>query len=159
MRWVTYQKPNVPEFHDPANVSMVPFGTDFAELLLKGEIDAAVLDPVPADPRLKPVIPEPEKAAQAWAATHHAIQINHMIVVKEELTKSDPGAVREIWRMLKAAKAAAHQSQDEDRFTPFGFEANRRNLEVAIDYVKRAGLIPRAFKVDELFDEVTGVLA
>jgi 4,5-dihydroxyphthalate decarboxylase len=34
-------------------------------------------------------------------------------------------------------------------------EANRRNLEVAIDYVYRQRLIPRRFSVDELFDDVT----
>ena len=39
--------------------------------------------------------------------------------------------------------------------TPFGFEANRRNLEVAIDYTYEQRLIPRRFTVDELFDYVT----
>ncbi len=39
--------------------------------------------------------------------------------------------------------------------TPFGLEANRRNLEVAIDYVHQQRLIPKRFKVDELFDDVT----
>jgi 4,5-dihydroxyphthalate decarboxylase len=39
--------------------------------------------------------------------------------------------------------------------TPFGLEANRRNLEVAIDYAFRQRLIPRRFTVDELFDDVT----
>jgi hypothetical protein len=82
-----------------------------------------------------------------------------MIVVKEELTKSDPGALREIWRMLKEAKTDAHQSAKDDRFTPFGYETNRHNVEIAIDYVHRAGLIPRPFKVEELFNDVTAVLA
>jgi len=34
---------------------------------------------------------------------------------------------------------------------PYGIEANRRNLEVAIDYVHRQRLIPRRFAVEELF--------
>jgi 4,5-dihydroxyphthalate decarboxylase len=155
-RWVTYQKPNVPEYKDPPNVSKVAFGTDMIALLLKGELDAAVADPIPDDPRLKPVIADPDAAAKAWAAKHRAIQVNHMVVVKEEWTRSDPGAVREVWRMLKAAKAAAHQSAQEAEFTPFGFEANRRNVEVAVDYVYRSGLIPRRFKPEELFNDLTG---
>jgi len=43
----------------------------------------------------------------------------------------------------------------ETDMNPFGVEANRRNLEVAIDYVWRQGLIPRRFEVNELFDDVT----
>lgn len=39
--------------------------------------------------------------------------------------------------------------------TPLGVEANRRNLEVAIDYAYRQRLIPRRFTVDELFDDAT----
>ena len=42
--------------------------------------------------------------------------------------------------------------------TPFGLDANRRNLEVAIDCVYRQRLIPRRFTVDELFDDVTRAL-
>jgi 4,5-dihydroxyphthalate decarboxylase len=42
--------------------------------------------------------------------------------------------------------------------TPFGLDANRRNLEVAIDCVVRQRLIPRRFTVDELFDDVTRAL-
>jgi len=38
---------------------------------------------------------------------------------------------------------------------PFGVARNRRNLEVAIDYASRQGLLPRPLAVDELFDDVT----
>ena len=34
---------------------------------------------------------------------------------------------------------------------PFGIEENRRNLEVAIDCVYKQRMIPRRFKVEELF--------
>jgi 4,5-dihydroxyphthalate decarboxylase len=156
IRWVTYQKPNVPEFRDPPNVTMVPPGTDIAAMLLRGEIDAAVLDPIPSDPRLKPVIHSPGKAENAWAAKHHAIQINHMVVVKEELTKSDPDAIRDAWGMMAEAKRVGSGTRPE--YTPFGLDANRANIEIAIDYIYRTGLIPRRFTVDELFNDVTAAL-
>jgi len=35
---------------------------------------------------------------------------------------------------------------------PFGKEANRRNLEAAIDCVYRQGMIPRRYTVEELFE-------
>jgi 4,5-dihydroxyphthalate decarboxylase len=34
---------------------------------------------------------------------------------------------------------------------PYGIEQNRRNLEVAIDYVHRQGLIPKRYALEELF--------
>jgi 4,5-dihydroxyphthalate decarboxylase len=112
------------------------------------------------DPRLKRLIPDPEKAARDWHAKNRAIQINHMVVVKDSLSSSDPDAVREVYRLLREAKRRAPApAAGEPDMTPFGLEANRRNLEVAIDYVYQQRLIPKRFKVDELFDDVTWKLA
>jgi 4,5-dihydroxyphthalate decarboxylase len=157
MKWFAYQKPNVPEWKDPENVAMIP-QRDLSELLFSGDVDAVISDPVPNDPRVKPVIPDPPAAMKAWQTKHNAIQINHMVVVKEELTKSDPGAVRELWRMLKEAKRLGNEPPSEAAFHPFGLEANRHNMEIAIDYVYRTGMIPRRFSVDELFNDVTAPL-
>jgi 4,5-dihydroxyphthalate decarboxylase len=79
-----------------------------------------------------------------------------MVVVRDSLSKSDPGAVREVYRLLREAKRRAPApAAGELDMTPFGLEANRRNLEVVIDYVYRQRLIPQRFQVDELFDDVT----
>jgi 4,5-dihydroxyphthalate decarboxylase len=85
IRWRAWQKPNVPEWRDPPNVTMIPPPpqADLNEMLLKGEVDAIVNDPVPDDPRVKPVIPDPAAAAKNWQAKHRAIQINHMAVCKK----------------------------------------------------------------------------
>ena len=53
------------------------------------------------------------------------------------------------------SKRLAPSAPGELDTTPFGVEANRRNLEVVIDYVYRQRMIPRRFTVDELFDPVT----
>jgi hypothetical protein len=42
--------------------------------------------------------------------------------------------------------------------TPDGVEANRRSLELVIDYAFRQKIIPRKFAVDELFDDTMRVL-
>jgi len=157
IQWLAWQNPNVPEFRDPPNVTRIK-ETGLAELLLKGEVDAIIADPVPGDPRFKPVIANPDAAAKAWAAKHHAIQINHMVVVKEELIKADAASIRELWRMMREAKRLAGPGGNPE-YTPFGLEANRQNIEIAVDYVYRTGAIPRRFKVDELFDDVTATLA
>jgi 4,5-dihydroxyphthalate decarboxylase len=162
IQWRAWQKPNVPEWRDPPNVTRIPAPaatTELGNMLLGGEVDAIVLDPIPDDPRIKPVIPDPAAAARAWSAKHGgAIQINHMIVVKEEVTRSRPDAVRELYRMLADAKRMANEPAAKAAFTPFGLEANRHNIEVVVDYAFRTGMIPKRFTVNELFNDVTAAL-
>lgn len=155
IRWLTFEEPHVAEFKDPPTVERAPAGKELLKMLLDGDVDAAVLrNPELPDPRLKRLIPDPDQAAREWHAKNRAIQINHMVVVRDSLSKSDPDAVREIYRLLREAKRRAPAPGGLD-MTPFGLEANRRNLEIAIEYVHQQRLIPRRFTVDELFDDVT----
>jgi 4,5-dihydroxyphthalate decarboxylase len=157
VRWVTFEEPHVAEFRDPPSVERAPEGKELLKMLLDGEVDAAVMrDTHLPDPRLKRLISDPDQAALDWHTKNRAIQINHMVVVRDSLSKSDPDAVREVYRLLREAKRRAPApAAGELDMTPFGLEANRRNLEVAIDYVHQQRLIPRHFTVDELFDDVT----
>jgi len=159
VNWVTFEDAHVAEFRDPPAVERAAPGKDLVPMLLEGEIDAAIVGAVPSDPRLKPLITDPAAAAEAWRRKNGALQINHMVVVKDSLSKSSPRAVQEIYRLLSESKRAAGlPATGELDANPFGVAANRRNLEVAIDYVHRQGLIPRRFEVEELFDDVTRAL-
>jgi len=141
VRWVTFEEAHVAEFRNPANVERAPTGKKLEQMLLAGEIDAAVTGDAPiADPRIVPVIPDAETAARAWRARTGAIQINHMVAVKPSVDTA------ELMRMLGESFAAAGNPE----MNPFGLEANRRNLEVAIDFVHRQRLIPRRYTVEEL---------
>jgi len=144
IRWVTFEEGHVAEFADPAWVERAPSGKDLIAMLLAGEIDAAVSgDERLSDPRIVPVIPGVAAAAQAWRARKGAIQVNHMVVAKDTVSEA---AATEVSRMLEASIRAAGSPE----MNPYGLEANRRNLEVAIDYVHRQGLIPRRYGVEEL---------
>jgi 4,5-dihydroxyphthalate decarboxylase len=143
--WVTFEEAHVAEFRDPPNVERAAPGKDVVAMLLAGEIDAAVVgDGKPADPRIRPLIPDAEAAARAWRARTGAIQINHMVAVKDSVPDA---AAAEVSRMLQASFEAAGSPD----MNPYGVEANRRNLEVAIDYVYRQRLIPARYAVEELF--------
>ena len=157
VRWVTSEEAHVAEFKDPPNVERAPAGRELLAMLYDGELDAIVLgDKTLKDPRLKRLIPDPDEAAKDWHARNCAIQINHMVVVKDSLSKSNPDAVREVYRLLKESKRLAPPpAPGELDMTPIGLEVNRRNLEVAIDYVHQQRLIPKRYAVDELFDDVT----
>ena len=145
IRWVTFEEPHVAEFRDPPNVQRAPQGKEITTMLLEGELDAAIVGEIPTDPRLRAVIPDVEAAAADWRrGTGAALQINHMVVVKQTVAKD---LEEEIYRLLVESRKAA----GNPAMNPFGVEPNRRNLEVAIDCVYRQRMIPRRFEVDELF--------
>ena len=158
VKWVTFEDAHVAEYRDPPGVERAAEGKTPLGMLLAGAVDAAVLaEPLPKDERLKSVIPDAAAAAQDWRRRKGALQINHMVVVRQGL---EPAVVREVFSLLSQSKRLSEEHPKSSFDTsPFGLEANRRNLEVAIDYVHRQKLIPRRYAVDELFDGVTGALA
>jgi len=140
--WVTFEEAHVAEFRDPANVERAPAGKKLEDMLLAGEVDAMVSGDAPVtDPRIVPVIPDAEAAAKAWRARKGAIQINHMVAVKDGVEGAP------LMRLLEESFAAAGNPE----LNPIGLEANRRNLEVAVDFVHAQGLIPRRYAIEELF--------
>jgi 4,5-dihydroxyphthalate decarboxylase len=111
---------------------------------------------MPNDPRLKTLISDADAAALAWWEKYGVTPINHMYVVKRSLCQARPDVVREIYRMLVAGRATVREPAPN--LTPDGVEANRRSLELVIDYALQQKIIPRKFTVDELFDDTTRVL-
>jgi 4,5-dihydroxyphthalate decarboxylase len=157
VKWVTFEDAHVAEYRDPPGVERAAEGKTPLAMLLAGEVDAAVLaEPLPKDERLKSVIPDPAAAAAGWQRRNGALQINHMVVVRQSLA---PEVIREVFDLLFQSKRISDEKESFPFDTsPFGLEANRRNLELAIDYVHRQNLIARRYAVDELFDDVTRAL-
>jgi 4,5-dihydroxyphthalate decarboxylase len=145
IRWVTFEEPHVAEFRDPPNVQRAPEGRDINGMLLAGELDAAILGAIPTDPRLKPLIRDPEAAGKRWGEKHRAIQLNHLVGVKNTLSKA---TAEEVYGLLVESRKAA----GDPPTLPHGLEANRRNLEIAIDCAYKQNMIPRRFSVEELFE-------
>lgn len=145
IQWVTFEEPHVAEFVDPPNVERAPAGKDMTQMLLSGELDAAIVGERPTGDRLKPVIPDPDAAAQAWRRKYGAIQVNHMIAVKNTVTREQSD---DLYKLLLESRKAAGSPE----MNPFGIEENRRNLEIAIDCMYRQNMIPRRYAVDELFE-------
>jgi 4,5-dihydroxyphthalate decarboxylase len=159
VEWITFEDPHLAEYRDPDIVKRAPPGKELVQMLLDGEIDAAIVGDKLPDPRLKHLIPDPEAAAQKWAERHGGIPINHMLVVRTELSQSRPDVVRDIFRQFLESKRAAGLpeggSLDPYRF---GVEACRPILQVIIDFCRQQKLISRPISVDELFDDTTRVL-
>src|ERR1700761_2360390 len=146
--WVTFEDAHVAEFRD--TTKRAPQGREIIQMLLDGDLDAVLGEKVER-PGLKPLFTEGDE--KAWAAKHEMLPINHMVVVSEKLSREQPGAVREVFRLLRESEARAPASTH--RFSP---EEMRRSLALISEYTAQQGLIPRAFSADELFDDVTRAL-
>jgi len=155
VRWVTFEDPHLAEYKDPDFVTRAPEGKNLTQMLLDGELDAAIVGDKLPDPRLKPLIPDADAVARQWAETHGGVPINHMMVVRNTIAKTRSDAVKEIYRMLHDSRRAVPPPADNGLLDPwrFGIEPNRRSLEIIIDYSFRQRLIPRKFSVDELFED------
>jgi 4,5-dihydroxyphthalate decarboxylase len=147
--WVTFEDAHVAEFKD--TTKRAASGKQIIQMLLDGELDA-VLGEKSEHAELKPLFADVATEEKAWAARHKIVPINHMVVVSRALCEKNPDAVREVHRLLaesaKASPVAPHFTADE----------MRRSLDLIIRYTAQQGLIPRAFTVDELFDDVTRAL-
>jgi 4,5-dihydroxyphthalate decarboxylase len=146
--WVTFEDAHVAEFRD--TTKRAPQGKDIIQMLLDGDLDVVLGEKV-EKPGLKPLFTEADE--KVWAAAHRILPINHMVVVSERLSKEQPDAVREVFRLLKESEARAPASWHR-----FGADEMWRSLSLISEYTAQQGLIPRAFSADELFDDVTRAL-
>jgi 4,5-dihydroxyphthalate decarboxylase len=149
IHWVTFEDAHVAEFRD--TTKRAPPGKAIIQMLLDGELDAALGEKV-EHAGLKPLFPDPAAEEKAWFAKHGVLPINHMVVVSEKLRRQHPEAVREVSRILKESAALAPSAPK------FSADEMRRSLELIIRYTAQQGLIPRAYAVEELFDDLTRVL-
>jgi 4,5-dihydroxyphthalate decarboxylase len=147
--WVTFEDAHVAEFRDVTKRALA--GKQIIQMLIDGELDA-VLGEKSEHADLKPLFADVAAEEKAWFARHRVVPINHMVVVSRTLCEKNPDAVREVHRLIAASakgiSAAPHFTPDE----------MRRSLELIISYTAQQGLIPRAYAVDELFDDATRAL-
>ena len=159
VHWVTFEDPHLAEYKDPEIVERAPEGKTLKQMLLDGEIDAAILGDVAEEGPLKHLIPDHETAGRAWAAKHGGVPINHLAVIRKTIAESQPDVVREVYRVLKESRDAAKEiPADADNPLRFGISALRASLEQIVAYALRQRLIPRAFTADELFEPAAKIL-
>ena len=159
VHWVTFEDPHLAEYTDPPAIERAPAGKNMVQMLLDGELDAAVVGDKLPDPKLRLLIPDHEQAAKDWAEKH-GDPINHMLVIRRELVRTRPDVVREVFRMFKESRDRAVQAGDRNAGRlRYGIEPNRRCLETIVRCAFEQKLIPRRYDVDELFDDATRGLA
>jgi 4,5-dihydroxyphthalate decarboxylase len=148
--WITFEDAHVAEFRD--TTKRAPAGKQIVQMLIDGELEA-VLGEKSEHPDLKPLFPDVAAEEKSWSGKYHVVPINHMVVASEALSKDHPEAVREVFRLLQESAARAPAASPQ-----LSADEMRRSLQMIIGYTAQQGLIPRAYTVDELFDDVTRAL-
>ena len=156
--WTTLGDGHLDEYSDPANCERLPKGSSIPDMMMKGELAAALLgEDMPRDERVRTLVPDAMNAAKAWYAREGVVPINHMFAVHADVSKKHPEVVRELYRMIVESRRLADPAPPA-AFPPIGLEANRKGIQLAIDWALDQKIIPRRLSVDELFDDVTGSL-
>ena len=156
---ITMEDPHVAQYKDPSFVTRAPETKQLPQMLIDGEVDAALIGDKFPDPRFKTLVPDAEAASKAWAEKNGGVPVNHMVIVREKIAKERPDVVQ---RNLPGVQGGARRptTAPKGALDPyrFGVEANRKALEKIIDYSFKQQMITRKPSVDELFDDVTRAL-
>ena len=149
--WIITEGAHLAEYAEPPYVRRAAKGKKLIDMLMSGEVDAAILgNDLPDDPRLAPVIPNAKEAGPAWHAATGLVPINHMIVVTKALADRRPDVVRAVYDLLRQSKEAAGPSKGPD-LRPMGIEAIRPSLELVVELAAEQQIISKRFSIDELF--------
>ena len=156
--WLTIDESHLREYREPPNVGRIPEGRQIPDMMLEGELAAAILGvDMPKDPRVRTLVPDAHAAAKKWYQREGVIPINHMFVVHQDIARKRPDVVKELFRMIVESRAAA-PAEATATIPPLGWEANHKGLQMAIDWSYEQKIIPRRLQVEELIDESTAAL-
>lgn len=155
--WMTVGEGHLSGFEDPPNCERLPQGASLADLMLSGELAAAIMGlDMPKDPRIVTLIPDPHAAAESWYAAEGVVPVNHVFAVHTDLAQNRPDVVQAMYDMLHSSRLLAPVAT---RLThPIGMDGLRKTLGLAIDWAWEQKMIPRRMAVDELFDDTTANL-
>ena len=167
--WVLSGDEHVAEYRTPGNVVPVEEGRELDELLVAGELAAAI--GVEVDhPDVVPLIPEATEAGFEALRTRGHYPINHLVVVRDELLESDPALAARVFAAFEQAKdlyierlRAGDADGPADRVLarvmeitgadplPYGVEANRPAIEELIEHAVTQRILAVRPSPDELF--------
>ena len=171
--WVLSGDEHVAEYVPPGNVVPIEPGKTLEEMLVSGEIPAAIGVQVES-PDVRPLIPNARDPGFEALRKRGLYPINHTVVVKNELLRTHRDLAADVFnafseaRRLYVERLAAgriEQPSSDDVFfrrvmditgdpLPYGIEPNRQMLEAVIRQSLEQGSITRPMTVEELFPEI-----
>jgi len=159
MHWLTRDPAHVEQYRDPPFVEHTASDKSLPDMLRDGDIDAAILgNDLPQGDEFAPVISDAATRDLAWWKQHGFVPINHMMVASRAVSRRDPGAVREAYRLLAQAHDLSAVPEGTPSAVVFGSERLREPVRWIIDACMEQGLLPRRLGVDEVFGPAEDML-
>ena len=167
--WVVFEAAHVKAFRNPPNVEPAPSGKKLGQMLVDGQIDAAIGAERAASPDVRPLIPDVAEAEVAWFAKHGVYPVNHLITVRNDVVERDPDILGRLFAAFTEAKQASMRrldgpgpfsAADQEMIRlkgivgdplPYGVEPNRRAIEMAARFAYEQHVVPKVYTVEELF--------
>ena len=168
--WALSGDEHVAEYQPPPNVVPIERGRKLEDMLVSGEIPAAIGVQVDS-PDVKPLIPNAREAGFDALRERGLYPINHTLVVRNDVLAANPDLAPDIFNAFAEAKrlyvqrlAAGDSEPSPDDAVyrrvvemtgsdplPYGIEPNRLMLEAVIRYSVEQGIISRPVAVEDLF--------
>jgi len=172
--WVLSGDEHVAEYVAPSNVVPIEAGKSMQDMLISGELVAAIGVDV-NHPDVQPLIPDALETGLAAFRRDGHYPINHLVVIKDEVLEANPGLAAACFEAFAAAKrlyvdalrAGKIEKLDAtDRLhqrimeivgepLPYGIEPNRKVMETLMGHALSQGIITKAMKVEDLFAKET----
>lgn len=160
-------------------IDPIPEGRTLNDLLVAGELDAVMAARYPAafeagHPAVRRLFPDYGRVEREYYRRHRNFPIMHCVVLRRDVYEAHPWVAASLVKALTRAKAIALaemwdtgalplalpwslEQVEELRllmgsdFWPYGFEANRHDIETLIEYLRRQKLLDREVRAEELF--------
>jgi len=147
VQWLTYEEGHVAGVREPANVHRDPAHADLGAMLVAGAIDAAIVDPVPADPGVARLIADADDVWCAWQRSTGARTVNHVVVVRESLA-ADTARMHELLRLFRDSHDLTDPTAGGS--LAMGLDSLRPSVEAAIAAADRQHLLGRPLTLSDL---------
>ena len=169
--WVLSGDEHVTTYRPPSNVVPIEAGKKMADMLIAGELVAAI--GVEVDhPDVVPLIPNALEAGLAALRARGHYPINHLVVIKDDVLAAHPEVASGVFdafeesKNLYVEKLRAGKIENPTAFDelhrrvmeitgkdplPYGIEPNRKVLEELIGYATAQAILTKPVTVDELF--------
>ncbi len=172
--WVISGDEHVAEYEAPANVTYAE-SSDLGEMLLSGEIDAAIGAPPTGSDDIRPLFPEAAQLDADWHSSTGIYPISHLLVVKDVLLESNGDLATEVFNVFGTAKddyidrlhtgdtSAPGTEQllrmagivGNEKALSYDFEAARSTIETFVGFNVDQGVIPEAVDPADVFASET----
>ena len=174
VNWVLSGDEHVAEYKAPANVTPIEAGKKMEDMLVSGELVAAI--GVAVDhPDIVPLIPNADETGFAALKASGHYPINHLVVIRDELIEANPGLATDVFNAfakskqmyVEKLKAGGVELKGDAKMhkrvmeitggdpMPYGIEPNRAVVENLIGHAKKQGILSGSERIEDLFVKET----